>query len=165
MEDIFMDFSEVLIELKNILDKKGFSVATAESCTGGFLGAVLTSIPGSSTYFQGSIVTYSNYQKINLLKVNEETLKNFGAVSEQCAVEMANNLKKIMNTDISISITGIAGPDGGTPNKPVGTVFASIIINEKEKNYKFQFSGNRNLIRLMTVRTIIEELLNLLEHE
>ena len=165
MEDIFMDFSEVLIELKNILDKKGFSVATAESCTGGFLGAVLTSIPGSSTYFQGSIVTYSNYQKINLLKVNEETLKNFGAVSEQCALEMANNLKKIMNTDISISITGIAGPDGGTPDKPVGTVFASIIINEKEKNYKFQFSGNRNLIRLMTVRTIIEELLNLLEHE
>ena len=165
MEDIFMDFSEVLIELKDILDKKEFSIATAESCTGGFLGAVLTAIPGSSTYFQGSIITYSNYQKMNLLKVNEETLKNFGAVSEQCALEMANNLKKIMNTDISISITGIAGPDGGTSDKPVGTVFATIIINEMKKNFKFQFSGNRNLIRLMTVRTIIEELLNLLEHE
>ncbi len=163
--EIFSDFSEVLIQLKDILDKKNLTISTAESCTGGLLGAILTSIPGSSTFFQGSIVAYSNYQKVNLLKINEITLKKYGAVSEQCAIEMAKNLKNITKTDISISVTGIAGPEGGTPDKPVGTVFSTILIKDKETIYKFQFSGNRNLIRIMTVRTIIENLLNLLENE
>ena len=163
--DIFADFSEVLIELKNYLDRNKLTVSTAESCTGGLLGAILTSIPGSSTYFQGSIVAYSNYQKMNLLKINEKTLQNYGAVSEQCAIEMAKNLKDIMKTNISISITGIAGPEGGTEEKPVGTVFTAIIFNDKENVYKYQFSGNRNLIRILTVRTIIENLLKMLEDE
>ncbi len=163
--ELFEDFSEILIELKNLLNQKKYSVATAESCTGGLLGAVLTSIPGSSTYFQGSIVAYSNYQKINLLKINEETLKNYGAVSEECALEMAKNLKDLINSNIIISITGIAGPEGGTNEKPVGTVFSSIIINNSENIFRYQFSGNRNLIRLMTVRTVLDNLLTLLENE
>ena len=163
--DIFADFSEVLIELKDYLDRNKLTISTAESCTGGLLGAILTSIPGSSTYFQGSIVAYSNYQKMNLLKINEKTLQNYGAVSEQCAIEMAKNLKDIMKTNISISITGIAGPEGGTEKKPVGTVFSAIFFNDKENVYKYQFSGNRNLIRILTVRTIIENLLKMLENE
>ena len=163
--ELFEDFSEILIELKNLLNQKEYSLATAESCTGGLLGAVLTSIPGSSTYFQGSIVAYSNYQKINLLKINEETLKNYGAVSEECALEMAKNLKDLINSNITISITGIAGPEGGTNEKPVGTVFSSIIINNSENIFRYQFSGNRNLIRLMTVRTVLDNLLTLLENE
>ena len=163
--DIFMDFSEILVELKNILDSKKLTISTAESCTGGLLGAILTSIPGSSSFFQGAIVAYSNYQKINLLKIPEDLLKKFGAVSEECAISMAKNLKDITSSDISISVTGIAGPEGGTPEKPVGTVFSSIIIKNNEKSFKFQFSGNRNLIRIMTARTLIENLLSLLKDE
>jgi len=161
--DIFEDFGLLIEELKEIFDKNKLKVATAESCTGGLMGAILTSIPGSSTYFEGSIVTYSNYQKINLLKVKEETIKEFGAVSEQCAIEMAKNLKNIIGSDIAISITGIAGPEGGTPEKPVGTVFSTIIVKDREKTLKLNLSGNRNIIRISAVKEILEELLNILK--
>ena len=160
--ELFEDFSEILIELKELLEEKNLTLATAESCTGGLLGAILTSIPGSSNYYQGSIVAYSNFQKMNLLQISEETLKNFGAVSEECSLEMAKNLKNITKANISISITGIAGPDGGSPEKPVGTVFSTIIVNDSIKTFKFNFSGNRNIIRLMTVRAIIDNLLKLI---
>ncbi len=160
---LFDDFYFLVEELKTILDREKLKLSTAESCTGGLLGAILTSIPGSSTFFEGSLVTYSNYQKINILKVKEEILKEFGAVSEECAYEMAKNLKKLTNSDIAISVTGIAGPEGGTPDKPVGTVFSTIIIKDMEKTFKFNFSGHRNLIRVMTVQAVLENLLELLK--
>jgi nicotinamide-nucleotide amidase len=114
---------EVLAEL--LINNK-VSISTAESCTGGLLSSMLTSVPGSSKYMMGSIVSYSNDVKENLLKVKKETLINFGAVSKETAIEMAENCRKIFNTDYSISITGIAGPDGGTNQKPVGTVWIGL---------------------------------------
>ncbi len=161
--EIFDSFDFMLKELKDLLDSKKLKISAAESCTGGLLGAILTSIPGSSTYFEGSVVTYSNYQKINLLKVSERILKEFGAVSKECALEMAQNIKNITGSDIAISITGIAGPDGGTPDKPVGTVFCTIIVHDYVKTIKFNFSGNRNIIRYQATRSVIEELLSILE--
>ncbi len=162
MENIFKNFENDLIEIKKILNKKNYTLSTAESCTGGLLAGFLTSIPGSSSFFQSSIVTYSNYQKKNLLKINEDIIKNFGAVSKECSAEMANNIKQLTNSNIAISTTGIAGPDGGSIEKPVGTVFCTIIINNESFTYKFNFEGERNIIRLKTVNEILKILIKIL---
>ena len=158
----FNYFLPVLKNLKNILIEKKFTISTAESCTGGLLAGIITSIPGSSSFFQGSFVVYSNFQKINLLHVDEKILENFGAVSENCAVEMAKKVKNLTGTDVSISTTGIAGPDGGTPEKPVGTVYSTIIINDFLKTYRYNFNGSRNYIRVKTVDATLNNLMNLL---
>ncbi|MBA2421783.1 MAG: competence/damage-inducible protein A [Chitinophagales bacterium] len=119
------------------------SLCTAESCTGGLIAHKLTSIPGSSVYFKGSIVSYSNEVKENLLSVKATTLRNFGAVSEESVHEMALGALKIMKTDYAIAVSGIAGPSGGTVDKPVGTVWIGIAKNEKVLTRKFLFPGNR----------------------
>ena len=110
---------------KDLLDAalaKGITIGVVESCTGGLLGAAITAMPGSSSVFQGGFLTYSNKLKMQLVGVSSETLKNYGAVSEHTAKEMANGARKALGTDLVISITGIAGPGGGTDEKPVGTV-------------------------------------------
>lgn len=130
-----------------LLSKKRLSLTVCESCTGGLLGSMITSIPGSSKYFKGGIIAYSNEVKKNVVGVKEHTLKTSGAVSEQTAQQMAQSTRKIIKSNIAISITGIAGPGGGTKEKPVGTVFIAIADNKKIKVYKFHFKGNRNQIR------------------
>ncbi len=121
------------------------TIATAESCTGGYLAHLLTSISGSSSYYIGSIVAYQNEIKINALGVKESTIKEFGAVSEQTAKEMAEGVRKKLGADIGFSTTGIAGPTGGTKEKPVGTVWMAFADKDKTIAWKIQFGRTREL--------------------
>ena len=124
------------------------TLALAESCTGGLASAMLTEIPGSSAYFLGSVVSYANEAKEELLGVSEETLKAHGAVSAESAAEMANGARKRFDADIALAITGIAGPDGGTPEKPVGTVFFALVRREGPSTTKKRlFIGDRGVVR------------------
>ena len=135
------------IEIGEILTKKNFTIACAESCTGGLLTSKLTDVAGSSAYVKGAVVSYTNEIKNKILHVNEETLEKFSAVSEQTAKEMAANVRQIFNTNIGVSITGIAGPGGGTAEKPVGTVYIGVSGANGEKIQRFQFSGSRTEIK------------------
>ena len=130
-----------------MLKKKNFTISCAESCTGGLLTSKLTDIAGSSEYVQGSIVSYSNEIKISALHVKEETLKNFGAVSHETAFEMAKNIREIFKTDIGVGITGIAGPGGGSKEKPVGLVYISFADKNSVTVEKFNFVGSRTEIK------------------
>lgn len=114
------------------LMEKGLTISCAESCTGGMFASALTDIPGISQCFERGLVTYSNEAKMNELGVKEETLNEFGAVSKETAIEMVEGLKKVSNSDICISITGVAGPDGGTKDKPVGLVYIGFIYDDKK---------------------------------
>lgn len=110
-------------EIGKLLKAKNLSLSTAESCTGGGVAALITSVPGSSEYFNGSIVAYSNEVKMSLLHVSAETLEKHGAVSRKTVMEMVKGAMKTLKTDCAVATSGIAGPDGGTPEKPVGTVW------------------------------------------
>lgn len=136
---------ELVFQIKTLTKDK--FISTAESCTGGLVASYLTSIPGSSKYFTTGIVSYSNDAKIKLLNVNSKTLDKFGAVSEEVAKEMAIGSLKIANSDIAVSVTGIAGPEGGTKNKPVGMVCFGIATPEEAKSTTHYFSGTRSVIR------------------
>ena len=115
----------------------------AESCTGGYLSHLITLVSGSSAYFKGGVISYDNSIKIGQLKVQAGTLKNFGAVSVECAREMAAGVLKEFNTDFALATTGIAGPTGETPGKPVGTVCIAFANKEKVFAERFQFTGSR----------------------
>ncbi len=134
-------------KLGRLLLKKNLSLSICESCTGGMLGAIITSIPGSSEYFKGGIIAYSNEIKNKIVGVKASTLKKFGAVSKETAKEMAQGVKNLIGSDIGISITGIAGPGGGTKTKPVGLVYIGMAKGKKVKVEKNIFSGNRQQIR------------------
>ncbi|MEJ5244800.1 MAG: competence/damage-inducible protein A [Bacteroidota bacterium] len=149
------ELTETVCEL---LKGKKKTLAVAESCTGGMLGAEITSVSGASDFFVGGEITYSNWAKTVRLNVNEKTLQKYGAVSEQTACEMAENVRKIFNTDFGISITGIAGPTGGTPEKPVGTVWIGLSNKEKTFAKKFIFGWSRNINRERAVFTALNEL-------
>lgn len=109
-----------------LLKEKKLSLSTAESCTGGGIAALVTSVPGSSEYFNGGIVAYSNEVKMDLLQVSAETLEKYGAVSRETVMEMAKGAMKTLKTDCAVATSGIAGPGGGTPEKPVGTVWIAV---------------------------------------
>jgi nicotinamide-nucleotide amidase len=132
------------------------TIATAESCTGGYLAHKLTSVPGSSSYFEGSIISYSYGVKEKLLGVASETMEKKGAVSEEVVLQMAASLKHQLNTDYAIAISGIAGPGGATPSKPVGTVWICIMNNEQTVTRLFHFSGDRHQIVERTTNMAIE---------
>ena len=137
-------------QAKEILDlakEKNIKLAFAESCTGGLLSALFTEIPGSSAVIDRSFITYSNQAKIEMLDVNEQTLEKFGAVSEETAKEMAKGAIKNSTAQISISITGIAGPDGGSEEKPVGLVYIGVSSPKKTQVRKFNLYGNRSEVR------------------
>ena len=136
--------------VKLLIEKK-LKITSAESCTGGLFSSYITSVSGSSECFDGSFVTYSNEVKNKIIGVKEETLEKYGAVSEECVLEMAENSRKIMNSDISIAISGIAGPNGGTEEKPVGLVFTCISAEKYIKAYKNIFYGDRDNIRNLSV--------------
>lgn len=129
------------------LKKQGLILALAESCTGGMLAQAITSIAGSSAWFDRGFVTYSNQAKIDMLGVNNQTLMQFGAVSEQTAQEMARGALKLSLAQISASVTGIAGPDGGTLEKPIGTVCFGFGLKNSVKSTTQHFAGNRECIR------------------
>lgn len=145
----------LMADLGSTLITKGFTVATAESCTGGLLSHHLTGVSGSSNYFIGGVVAYSNRIKQEVLGVQEETLAQFGAVSEQTAQEMASGVREQFHTDIGLSTTGIAGPTGGTPDKPVGLVWIGISTPENTRAYECHFEGDRMQIKTQTVHQIL----------
>src|SRR5579862_758866 len=127
----------------NLLKKTGKTVSTAESCTGGYIAHLITSIPGSSNYFKGSIVSYSNETKVNLLHVNETTLATIGAVSEETVRQMIQGALIVLRTDLAVATSGIMGPDGGSEDKPVGTVWIAVGDRSKIVSRKFYFRFNR----------------------
>lgn len=129
--------------ISNLLKKNHITIATAESCTGGLIAHTLTNISGSSEYFDRGYVTYSNIAKIDTLDVAKTLLDKNGAVSKEVAEAMANGIRTKSNVDIGISTTGIAGPTGGTIEKPVGLVYIAISSNEKTIVKKYKFSGDR----------------------
>ena len=141
-----MHLNNQLKKLTALLKKKKLKVAAAESCTGGLISYNLTKIPGSSKYFMMGVVSYSNKSKIDLLKVRQKTLTKYGAVSTETCKEMCKNLLKISKTNIAISVTGIAGPDGGTKKKPIGLVYIGICSKKKLEIIKFSF--NKKLSRI-----------------
>ncbi len=128
-----------------ILKSKNATISTAESCTGGNIAHLLTSISGSSSYFKGSVVAYSNEIKVKILKVNPSDIEQFGAVSEEVVKQMANGVRKIMKTDYAIATSGISGPDGGTEDKPVGTTWIAVASKEKVWAKKFVFANDREI--------------------
>ena len=145
------------------LIKKKFTVSVTESCTGGLLAHNLTKLANSSKYFQMGLIAYSNQAKIKILKVNKDIIKKYGAVSNECCRAMVQNLSKISKSKINVSITGVAGPGGGTKNKPVGLVYIGIkkgkILIIKENKFK---SKKRSLIQKSTVNKVIKIVLNLI---
>lgn len=164
-----MDYEKLLVklteELGNALKARGLMLALAESCTGGMVAEAVTSIAGSSAWFDRGFVTYSNQAKVDMLKVLPETLEKYGAVSEQVAIEMAlgclkSGAIKNSHAHIAASITGIAGPDGGSAEKPVGTVcFAWAESNKPILATTKHFNGNREAIRQQAAITLIAGLI------
>lgn len=139
---------DACFQLGSALNKRNLRIVLAESCTGGLVCQQLTNIPGSSVWFDRGFITYSNESKIELLKVNQNTLSKFGAVSKEIASEMALGALDASHADIALSITGIAGPSGGTIDKPVGTVFFAIAYQNKVVfNASKIFPGSRENIR------------------
>ena len=149
-----------MFEIKNIIQrliKKKLSISVAESCTGGMLSSGITSISGASKIFNIGLVTYSNLAKIKLLKVSSSNIKRYGAVSEKCCLKMVEGLSKLSKSKINISITGIAGPKGGSKNKPVGLVYIGIKKGEKISINKYLFKNkNRENIRKNSVKEALK---------
>ena len=141
-----MHLNNQLKNLTTLLKKKKIKVAVAESCTGGLISYNLSKTPGASKYFMMGVVSYSNKSKIDFLKVKQKTLTKFGAVSAETCKEMCKNLLKTSKTNIAISVTGIAGPDGGTKKKPIGLVYVGVCSKKKLEIIKFSF--NKKLSRV-----------------
>ena len=148
------DDIETIVVQKAIEKKK--SIALAESCTGGLIGNRITNSDGSSKIFKGSMVVYSNQSKINLLGVNDKTIDSYGAVSEEVAKDMAFNVRKLLSTDYGLSVTGVAGPGGGTKNKPVGLVYIGLSDMNKTEVRKFNFSSDRKKNKLKTSQVALD---------
>ncbi len=145
--------------LIKILTKKKLKISFAESCTGGLLASTITSISGASKVFNLSFITYSNQAKIKILKVNKNIIKKYGAVSHECCLAMVENLSKISKANINVSITGIAGPKGGTKQKPVGLVYIGVKKGNKTQIYKCLFKSKK---RSSIQKTTVKKALNLI---
>ncbi len=151
-----IEIIELARQLGKVLKQQGMKIATAESCTGGGIAQAITEIPGSSAWFDRGFVTYSNTAKLQMLQVKQSTLEKYGAVSEEVAIEMVEGALKNSDADLAVSVTGIAGPEGGTEQKPVGTVYIACKIKGKDGRCLFkEFSGNRGGIREQTIQNAL----------
>jgi len=158
-EHVFTTEDETLLEnVSSLLRNMRATLSTAESFTGGMIAKMLTDIPGSSEYFTQGVVTYSNVAKVNLLGVNEKSLEQYGAVSEQVCREMAAGMLEKAGTDYALASTGIAGPDGGTEGKPVGLVYLGVADRNGTTVQRRSFSGDRDVIRTRSVSVILNML-------
>ena len=135
-------------KIAKILIDKNLTIATTESCTGGLLSSKLTDVSGSSAFVHLNFVTYSNESKHKILGVSNETLEKFGAVSKECSIEMAKGLTNVTNADICVSTTGIAGPTGGTAEKPVGLMYSTIYTKNKKESFKILLSPDIERIQM-----------------
>jgi nicotinamide-nucleotide amidase len=147
----------------NILHQRGLKLAAAESCTGGLIGSRITDVAGSSEYFLGSVVAYAYDVKVKLLGVSWDTLNTYGAVSRETVLEMARGARHRIGGDIAISVSGIAGPGGGTPEKPVGTTWIGLVAKEGEWAKEFHFSGDREQNKTSAADAALQMLLDYLE--
>ena len=143
-----MTVAEKLVEL---LKAQGLTCATAESCTGGGVGSAITAVPGSSAVFAGGIISYSNEVKAEVLGVSRDDLARVGAVSSEVAAQMAEGVRRLLKTDMAVSLTGIAGPDGGTETKPVGLVWIGLATKDGVRTEKAIFRGDRAQVRAQAV--------------
>lgn len=156
--------SEILArKLVARLRERGKRLGLGESCTGGLIAAAITAVPGASEVFAGAAVTYSNRAKFDLLGVNAATVKKFGAVSAECAAEMADGAARAFCADLAVSVTGIAGPAGGTTEKPVGTVFFGLRDENGVVTFRHRFSGARDEVRRQAAARALEILLDVLK--
>ena len=142
--------------LGEILRERHLTISVAESCTGGLIGHLLTNVPGSSDYFVGGMIAYSNDSKAGLLGVSSVTLETHGAVSDPTVQEMAKGVRERLRSDIGLSVSGIAGPEGGTIEKPVGTVHIGLAANDKVISGKYRFRGTREEIKLNTAMMALD---------
>lgn len=145
------------------LEASGRSLGVAESCTGGLLAGRLTIVPGASAVFQGGVVAYANEVKQRLLGVHAATLERYGAVSEQTAMEMAAGAREALGVDYAVSVTGIAGPGGGTAEKPVGLVYIGVVGPEAGRVTRSVFPGDRESVRAQSVDAALNLLLELID--
>jgi len=151
-----MDTDSLTQSVGELLRQRHLTLAVAESCTGGLLGGRLTSIPGSSDYFKGGVIAYSYETKEHVLGVPAHTLEQHGAVSSQTAVAMAQGVRHLLRTDLALSITGIAGPAGATPDKPVGLVYVALSSAEGAKCERHVWSGDRGENRRLSISAALE---------
>jgi len=152
-------------ELGRMLKERHLTIAVAESLTGGLVGDMITDVPGSSDYFLGGATTYSNLSKSELLHVTEGTLRSSGAVSEECAREMASGVRTLFHADIGLAVTGIAGPSGATANKPVGLVAFAYDDGKVQRTGKVVFSGDRMQIKREAASYLLRMAVSLLPRE
>lgn len=157
-----MTDKELLKKVSTLLKKQKITVATAESCTGGLIAHTLTNVSGSSNYFDRGIISYSNTAKMELLDVPEELFRKHGAVSKLVAKAMAEGVRIKSNVDIGIATTGVAGPTGGTKEKPVGLVYIAVSTSDKTEVKKFQFLGDRLQNKESTCIEALQMILNIL---
>ena len=141
----------VASNLVELLKARGLTCATAESCTGGGVGSAITAVPGSSAVFAGGVISYSNEVKRDVLGVSAEALERYGAVSPQVAEQMADGARRLLRTDLAVSLTGIAGPDGGSDEKPVGLVWFGLSTRDGTRTEKAIFRGDRAQVRAQAV--------------
>ncbi|HLV32201.1 MAG TPA: CinA family protein [Chitinispirillaceae bacterium] len=146
-----------------LLIKNSLTVSVAESCTGGLIGASLTDCAGSSQYFKGGIIAYDNSVKERILRVPRNILESKGAVSEETVIAMSKGACFLLETECAISVSGIAGPGGGTPQKPAGLVYIGIVVNDYAQSIRNIFTGNRAEIRQKTVYTALSNFVEILE--
>ena len=154
-----------LLEVKigEILRSRGLTLATAESCTGGMLANRITNVPGSSEYFRGGVVAYAYEAKVALLKVSWDTLRAYGAVSQETVIEMARGARMALGADVAISVSGIAGPGGGMPGKPVGTTWIGLSTTEGDWGRDFVWDGDRLQNKVLSAEAALQLLADYLE--
>ena len=146
-----------------LLRAHGVTVATAESCSGGLIGSLLTDVSGSSDYYQGGVIAYANKTKRQVLGVRQETLAAVGAVSRETALQMARGARRLLETDYALATTGIAGPTGGTPEKPVGLVYIALIGPDVERCERHVWKGDRHENKVWSARRALQMLIEHLE--
>ncbi len=152
------NLDELASRVIEIFREKGLSLALAESCTGGMIAETVTNVAGASDIFYGSAVTYVNSAKEHILGVAHETLEKHGAVSSECAEEMACGARRVYGADVAMSVTGIAGPGGGSEAKPVGTVWFGLATKDGAETFRRRFDGDRAAVRRQTVEEVLRRL-------
>ena len=157
--------TEISLEARigELLRQRGLRLAVAESCTGGLVGHRVTNVPGSSTYFMGGITAYANETKVRLLGVRWETLERYGAVSKETVIEIAQGVRRVMAADIGLSVSGIAGPGGGMPDKPVGTVWIGFSAPGEVDAWRYHWDGDRIHIKRQSADQAMRHLVAYLE--
>jgi PncC family amidohydrolase len=157
-----MNIENLSKRIGKILFEKRMTLAVAESCTGGMIGGAITDAPGASLYFIGGVIAYDNRIKKDILRVPQAMISNYGAVSGQTVAAMARGGRRLMKADCALAVSGVAGPDGGLKEKPVGLVYIAIAVKSAVKSFKYRFRGTRSRIRRKAVQESLQRLIQLL---